>query len=105
MEKLTDFPWDKQPWLDRAGLHSSENVLGLESEVPDVPGEEDRKLVFALLEALDFQCFEYQDAPPEPTRAQAIKWLKENKKAIEAISVPTPSQLGKQFVAEYLEEG
>lgn len=78
------FPWDKEPWLERAGTHSMEKV----------PVGEDERLVFALLEAIDFECWKYGDGPTSPSLDEAKAWLRENWPIIKEMSFPPPSFMG-----------
>ena len=81
---LTNFPGNKEVWLARAGCHSTSSV----------PVTEDERLVFAVLEALDFECWKYGDAPDGITVEQAKQWLVDNKETIRNMSIEPPSYLG-----------
>ena len=83
-EKLgfENFPYKKE-WLERAGVHSDEAI----------PEDERHRLIFALLEAIDFQCFEFGDCPKEPSEKEIKIFLKDNKEEI-LKSINPPSYLG-----------
>jgi hypothetical protein len=68
-------------WLQRAGLHSQEQV----------PTDDEQRLYFALLEAVDWQCWFYKDALETPTEDEAKAFLKKYK---DRIKCPPPSYIG-----------
>ena len=70
------------PWLIRAGTHE---------QASPVPDEGDQRLFYALLEAIDWQCFEYKDAPDNITEAQAKAFLVKHK---DKITCEPPSYVG-----------
>lgn len=83
---LTTFPGNKKAWLEHAGTHSKANISGY---------SEDEKLVFAVLEAIDFSCWKYGDAPQDGIHEETAKaWLKENRKAVKAMKIEPPSYMG-----------
>ena len=71
--KLSKFPGDEKPWLERAGTHSAVNPA---------PKEHDERLIFSILEAIGYDCWEYKDAPDMPSEKTIRKWLVNNKKVI-----------------------
>ena len=69
--------------LDHAGEHSTEPP----------PVDEEKRLVFALLEILDFDCCDYgcyTELSPEEIK----KFLLKHKKAVLEMEIPPPSALG-----------
>jgi hypothetical protein len=72
-----------EAWVARAGCHSNNKV----------PEDLHERLAFALLEAIDFNCWEYGDAPDDGmTIEDAKQWLYKNKEL--ANRCPPPSFLG-----------
>lgn len=72
---LTKFPGNEQAWLDRAGTHSA---------ITEAPEARDERLVFAVLEAIGYECWKYGDAPNGPADSEETlkAWLVENRDAI-----------------------
>jgi len=65
---------NEKVWLARAGTHSHEKV----------PIDRQQRLFFALIEAIDYQCWQYGDCPSRPTETEAKKFLIKHKKEIKA---------------------
>ena len=86
MKKLTRFPGNRKAWIERIGTHSNADTSKYSP---------DEKLVFAVLEGIDFQCWKYGDAPEDGTTEEIAKtWLKENKSLVSAMKIEPPSYLG-----------
>jgi hypothetical protein len=87
---VMQFPWPRTPWLDRAGRHSP--VAGMQMIAA---ADRDAVLVFALLEAIDFECWKFGDAPQSgPTEEEAKRWLVENYDEWSLLLILPPSALG-----------
>jgi hypothetical protein len=83
--ELTTFPGNREEWIARIGTHSDADTSKYSA---------DEKLVFSVLEAIDFECWKYGDAPSEPTQEQAKQWLTENRAAVREMKIEPPSYLG-----------
>jgi len=70
--------------LKHAGLHSGQLV----------PQGQDEKLVFALLEILDFQCYKYEELPEGLTRENIEQFLLKHREEVLNMKIPPPSFLG-----------
>ena len=68
-------------WIGWAGHHSKE----------ELPRSEEQRLYFALLEAIDWDCWDYDHCPREPTRKGAIRFLRKHR---DRIRCNPPSYLG-----------
>lgn len=82
---LTAFPGNRNTWIARAGIHS---------ENAPKDGTPNEKLVFAVLEAIDFSCWKQGDAPEDLTQDQAKDWLVANKTIVRTMNIQPPSYLG-----------
>lgn len=82
-ELLDSFPGDPQPWLDRAGCHAA---------IESPPKEPEQRLLFSLLEAIGYDCWNMGDAPAEWEPIEA--WIWEHRKELCALKgVPPPDYL------------
>ena len=70
----------------RAGSHAA-----LSSNDP--PDDERGRILYGMLEAIDYECWKYGDAPPGTSLAQVKAYLKAHK--AEVLKIPFPSSLGK----------
>ena len=68
--------------LNRAGCHSEE----------EVPGDDESKLLFSLLEILDYQCCIYKDAPADLTEENIKQFLLKHKE--KTLEINPPSFIG-----------
>ena len=73
-----------QEVMSHAGVHS----------LNPVPSSTEERLVFALLEMIDFNCFKYGDVPEGLTREETIKFLKKHRTKILDMKMYPPSYLG-----------
>ena len=82
--------------LSLAGHHSLESgFLAIVGEEVLERMTEEEKLVFGLLEMLDYECYEYPHAPCCILSEEEIKsFLLKHKKKIMGMSIPPPSMLG-----------
>ena len=78
-------------WISMAGHHALR--FNPEVRVGETPEE---RLIFALLEILDFQCYEFKDAPcyPGVSKEEIEQFLLDHKKEVENAKIDPPSYLG-----------
>jgi len=86
--------------ISAAGLHSlqlgSLAVADLKELKDFVNLGDEEKLVFALLESLDFQCYQYSDCPLNVglSEEEIKQFLLKHRKDILKMKIPLPSALG-----------
>ena len=78
-------------WIKLAGHHAKWFN-------PDVrTGETDEeKLIFALLEMLDFECYDYPSCPaqPTPSKEEIKQFLLNHREAVASAKIDLPTMLG-----------
>ena len=78
-------------WIKLAGHHAKWFN-------PDVrTGETDEeKLIFALLEMLDFECYDYPSCPaqPTPSKEEIKQFLLDHREAVASAKISPPTMLG-----------
>lgn len=77
--------------IERAGIHSS--VVGSLAAGEKLPDDEESRLVFALLEILDYECCKC-DCYPYLTEEEIKKFLLDHRDEVLKLRIPPPSYLG-----------
>ena len=78
-------------WISMAGHHARK--FNPEVRVGETPEE---RLIFALLEILDFECYKFKDAPcyPGVSKEQIEQFLLDHRQEVKNAEIDPPSYLG-----------